>query len=452
MKSLDKLPIPPNAPDAESAVIGVIIGYPTGYSRVATLLTSDMFYSMPYQVIFEAAHELFKENKAIDIISLNEHIGKAGKSDIAPAYILAQCMGGVVSDAHLIFHAAVVREKYVAREFIKTAQTILSQIYGNTEDIDDVIHSANKRGIELTEMLIGGSPGMHMEELVRKWANDLKTKVERLHSGNTSGVNTGLTPLDKVTAGWQGSELVIVAARPAMGKTAVALHFAKSAALSGVPVAFFSLEMNDIRLLDRLMLSEAEINPESLKRGDFSPAEESRLSVATSIIQRLPIYIDDESDTSITAIRSKCRLLHAKGKCGLIIIDYLQLARESGANNRNREQEVSRMSRECKVLAKELDVPVILLSQLNRDVDKRADKRPVLADLRESGSIEQDADIVLFIHRPAYYDESAEKGFGEIVIAKNRNGRTGIVQFKHNSSLTRIGDYEEQSQNDQRPF
>jgi replicative DNA helicase len=283
---------------------------------------------------------------------------------------------------------------------------------------------------------------IEISQILNEAVAEMYFRIDKHRKGIQPGITTGLAELNLKTTGWQKSDLIILAARPAMGKTAMALHFAKRAAKNGTPVALFSLEMSDVSLANRIILSETEIDPDNFKQGKISNIEAAEIEKAIRTIYNYPIYVDSNSSVSMNYIHAKARVLHKKGKCDLLIIDYLQLAAEKGDKNRNRENEVSAMSREAKLIAKDLDIPVILLSQLNRDVDKRRNKVPVLADLRESGAIEQDADQVIFIHRPEYYSGNAMKGYGELIIAKYRNGNTGIVPFKYNESMTKIFDFD----------
>jgi replicative DNA helicase len=294
----------------------------------------------------------------------------------------------------------------------------------------------------LQETIIGQSDIKPLSEIMNLTVEAMYRRKLLAEKGVQSGITTGLADLDRITGGWQQSDLVILAARPAMGKTAVALHFARKAAEAGAAVAMFSLEMSAVSLGNRLALSQTDVDSDRFRLGKLSREEALDIENAASKLYHLPVYVDSNAAVTMGYIHSRCRMLKKKGKCSMIIIDYLQLAGEKGDRNRNRENEVSQMSREAKLIARELDVPVILLSQLSREVEKRSNKVPMLADLRESGAIEQDADMVIFIHRPEYYDKGAETGYGELIVSKYRNGKTGIVRFKYNESLTRIYDYD----------
>jgi replicative DNA helicase len=300
---------------------------------------------------------------------------------------------------------------------------------------------------------IGDSGARHVSKSLADALTAAETRQTLRQSGKTTGIPTGIASLDRLTGGgWQPGQLVILAARPAAGKSAVALSMAKAAAMNGTPVLFMSLEMGDVSLADRLLLSECDIDADDFRAGHLTPADWRKLDEAAAKLQGLPIHIDPSPMVSMRKIRSRAKTMHRRGKCSSLFIDYLQLIDcQSDKKGRNREQEVSEVSRQAKLLANELQIPVILLSQLNRAVESRADKTPLLSDLRESGAIEQDADIVAFIHRPAYYNVEqiptrsygtiSAEGVGILTIAKQRNGAVGTVLFSHNESLTRVTDY-----------
>lgn len=285
----------------------------------------------------------------------------------------------------------------------------------------------------------------HIKEYTRLSIDEVEQRTTNFRRGITNGIHTGSHNLDKITGGWQKGDLIIMAARPAMGKTAFALSILEAAAITGNDVAMFALEMKGERLIDRLILEKTGIADWKYKQGNLTNEELEAIAATSSHLYNLPVYIDDNSCQTISRIKSKCRVLKRKGRCKLIIIDYLQLT-EGESDTTSREQEIARISREAKKMAKTLDVPVIMLSQLNRALEARADKRPHLSDIRESGAIEQDADMVMFIHRPEYYkqkliykNEEIENGI-ELIIAKYREGATGSVFFRHDGSVRHITD------------
>jgi len=439
--------IPPNIPEIEEAVLGALLIETSAFDKVS-FLQPDMFYKMSHQDIYEAIVFLNKNNKPVDILTVTEKLRSLAKlEEVGGPFYVTQLSSRVASSAHIEYHAMLIKQKYMQRKAIELSHIIQKQAYDETEDIGDVLFNAGKELERLQEDFIGGNGIRQFTEILQDTYKDIQRRVSLYAAGGQTGVTTGLADLNRITSGWQGSELIVIAARPAMGKTAMALHFAKSAASSGVPVALFSLEMSDISLSNRLLLSECDIIPENLKSGKLDDNDFQKIDQSVNNLYRLPLWVDDNASISMSYIRSKCRLLHKKKRCGMVIIDYLQLATGDRTRNSNREQEISSMSREAKLIAKELNVPVLLLSQLNREVDKRTDKQPQLSDLRESGAIEQDADMVIFINRPEKYGKTITdnagnpvKNVGELIIAKYRNGAVGTVKFKHNDSLTRIYD------------
>lgn len=434
--------------EAEQAVIGAIISREHVLDDVISILQPEMFYDHRYRTIYEAILSLHHKRKPIELISVTQEVASMGKAEEVTPFFITQTLGASLTSVYAVEHALLIKQKYLQRKTIEFSHHVREQAYDDMEDIGDVLYRAGEQIEGLQETLIGQDEIKSLQEISQIALSELERKMKLHTSGIPAGVSTGLADLDRITSGWQKSELMVIAARPAMGKTALCLHFAKAAAMTGVPVAVFSLEMSDINLYNRLLLSECDMDAGKLKSGNIGPAELEQIEKGAMTLYKLPIYVDDNASVNLSYIRSRCRLLKKRDKCGMVIIDYLQLVSESGQYNRSREQEITRMSREAKIIAKELDVPVLLLSQLNRDVEKRADKKPLLSDLRESGSIEQDADMVIFIHRPAYYGQETKdiagnriKNYGELLIQKNRNGSVGVVRFTHNDTLTKIFDY-----------
>lgn len=437
----------PNNKDAEQAVIGTIINFNNKFDEVS-FLHSSMFYDNRYGHLFDIISKMNKEQKGIDVVTVCQEVISSGKMDEIPPYFITETCDPFLSPAHLVDHALIVKQKYAQRQLIKLSHQIMSESYDDLQDVGDVLFGAIRQLESLQDNLIGYDDVKSFGDITTLALKEIDRRINLYATGTQTGIPTGLVDLNRITSGWQGSELIVIAARPAMGKTAISLHFAKAAASNGTPVAFFSLEMSSISLYNRVLSCESGVLPERLKSGNLNKDDISQIDKAAKSLYALPMYVDDNASVSMSYIRSKCRMLHKKGKCGMVIIDYLQLASETGSDRRSREQEITQMSREAKIIAKELNVPVLLLSQLNRSVEKREDKKPMLSDLRESGSIEQDADMVMFIHRPEYYgievcdNGKPVKNYGELIIAKYRDGKVGKVKFTHNDSLTKIFDYD----------
>lgn len=441
----------PSAPEEEQAIIGSLLSFggEKVFDAISSDLTKEMFYDNRYGVLYEVIQDLIAANKPCDIVSVSNKIRSMGKLEEVPPHFIAETSNHGYDSFHAVEHALVIKQKYLQRKSIELSHILLQQAYDDTEDIGDVLFNAGKVLELMQQDLIGKNDAMSFKDIAKAAMRNIEMKIGLYASGRQTGISTGLQDLDRVNSGWHGGELIVLAARPAMGKTAVSLHFAKSAAKQRIPVVIFSLEMDSVSLFERFIASESNVHPSKLRSGNISKEELQAIDHSTGcVLYNLPITINDNAAINMSYIRSICRLHYRQGKCGLVIIDYLQLITESSKGTRNREQEISRMSREAKVIAKELNIPVILLSQLNREVDKRPDKKPILADLRESGAIEQDADIVVFVHRPEYYGISVKdssghdiENYGELIIAKHRNGSVGTVKFKHNGTLTKILDY-----------
>lgn len=408
----------PQAPELEETILGACLIEKEGMALVDELLKPEMFYVTRHQLIYAALQAMFHAGTNIDILTATEELRKRGKLDDAggPFYI-TQLSSRVASSAHLEYHARIVHQKYIRREMIVGFSKLLTLSGDETIDLTDTLVEAEGR--------------------------------MRKNKDGVTGIPTGLTELDKMTGGWQNNDLITIAARPAVGKTAFALHLAKAAAAEGHHTVVYSLEMQGERLGDRWLLSAGEVDPHLWRSGKVSQETWLQARQTAGELARLPICVDDNPDMSMDRVRSSARLLQSKGKCDFIIIDYLQLCdMRTEQNNRNREQEVAQASRKAKLLAKELHIPVILLSQLNRGSENRAYGRLELADLRESGAIEQDSDLVVLLYRPALAHLATDKqsgypteGLGIAIIAKHRNGETGNVYFGHNRSMTKIGDY-----------
>ena len=442
--------LPPQALELEQSVIGALMIEKDAFATVADLLRPESFYSDQHRHIFEAIRSLSTKDAPIDVLSVTEELRTMGNLELAGGVVyLSELTQRVASAAHLRYHAQIVAQKATARDLIGLACQIEEKGYDETQDVDELMQEAEAGVFEISQRSQKRDV-THIFPVITE-AFDRMHKASQ-NEGNISGIPSGFTELDKITSGWQKSDLVIIAARPAMGKTAFVLSMAKNIAVDfNIPVAIFSLEMSNVQLVNRLIMNVCEIEGGKIRNGRLTKAEWDKLENNISILQNAPIYVDDTPGLSVFELRSKARKLVKDKKIQLIIIDYLQLMNANGTNFGSREQEVSIISRTLKGLAKELDIPVIALSQLSRAVEKRDSsnsnvdgKKPLLSDLRESGAIEQDADMVCFIHRPEYYklyDDGNGKdlrGLGQIIVAKHRNGATDEIWLRFIGKYTRF--------------
>lgn len=436
----------PHSEETEKAVIGALLIESGAIGEVVGILNADIFYDVALGKIYSAIASLYENNIKPDLLTVTKTLIRSGElKKVGGPFFLSTLSGNIASTANIVDHAQYLHQLWLARKLAIAGMEITKMATDPTADIDDVLTAVIKKIEGIAENTAYNSRMIDISTVATQCISEYEKRREMARNGGKIGLTTGLSKLDHITGGWKPGQLIILAARPAMGKTAMLLHFAKSASISGVPVVIFSLEMEVQALTNRALLSESEINSDRFKAGTLLREEEEGLCHAIGRISCLPISLDDSANINMRQIKTQARELRRKGKCGLILIDYLQLIDMRSANrNYTREQEVSQCSRAAKIMAKELGVPVILLSQLSRQVEGRADKMPMLSDLRESGAIEQDADIVMFIHRPEYYSEKAEKGFGVIRIAKQRDGATGDIRFRYNENLTKITDYDKE--------
>lgn len=453
--------IPPQAIDVEKYVLGSLMVECDSIVNVIGILNAESFYIPVHKTIYDQILKLYKSNQPIDLLTVSTALMKnetvISSGGIAYISELTSLSGGAVN---IVKHAQILVQKQIAREIIKMCNNIRQSAFDETNDVSDVIEEMNGKAREINELSTGRTNIRHVGESVTKAMIECENRQLMARSNIMPGIDTGIYDLNVITGGgWKPSQLIVLAARPAMGKTALLLHFAKSAAKSGTSVCIYSLEMSDVSLANRLLLSECNIDVDRFKTGRLTDAELLALNKAAGVIEKLPIYVDDNPCVSMDYIRSRSKIMADKGKCEMILVDYLQLAEMGkGERNRNREQEVAQTSRMAKIIAKEMNVPFILLSQLSRGVEGRGDKRPMLSDLRESGAIEQDADSVMFIYRPAYYkidhvsvksesgygtDSISTNGLGILCVEKQRDGATGTVKFSHNPSMTQITDYKQ---------
>ena len=430
--------VPPHDEDAEQAVLGSMLTDNDAVMAAVEVLKEDAFYREDNKIIYQAILNLYSKSEPIDIITLKDELESMGKFEQVGGFeYLASLPDKVPTTANVQKYIKIVEEKSVLRNLIKTANEIIELGYNPTEDVEDIMDGAEKKIFDIMQSKNTKSYTPIKDVLVESFTNLEKLYNQKQH---VTGVPTQFYDLDDKTAGLHGSELILVAARPAMGKTAFALNIATNAALrANVPVAIFSLEMSKDQLVNRMLCSEAMVDSNKVRTGKLDEEDWTKLAEAIGPLSEAGVYIDDTPGISVMEIRTKCRKLKMEKNIGLVVIDYLQLISGSNKRNGSREQEISEISRSLKVLAKELNVPVIALSQLSRAVEQRDDHRPMLSDLRESGAIEQDAGIVMFLYRDDYYNkESAEKDIAEVIIAKQRGGSTGTVKLYWMGNYTKF--------------
>ena len=420
--------VPPQDIEAEQAVIGSRLTDQDAVSSAIETLKPEDFYREDNKIIYEAILNIYNRAEPIDIITLKAELSSMNKLEaVGGLEYIAVLPDKVPTTANVDRYIKIVEEKSMLRNLIKTANEILSMGYEQTENVEDVMDIAEKKIFDVMQRKSQKGYTAIKDILVESFA-----KLEELYNQkqHVTGVPTGFIDLDRMTAGLHGSEFILIAARPAMGKSAFALNIgAYAATRANVPVAVFSLEMSKEQVGNRILCSEALVDSNNVRTGELNDEELSKLAETSGELSQAQIYVDDTPGISVMEIRAKCRKLKLEKNIGLVIIDYLQLVQGSGKTN-SREQEIAEISRSLKILAKELDVPVIALSQLSRAVEARPDHRPMLSDLRESGSIEQDADIVMFLYRDDYYNEDSEKkNIAEVIIAKQRAGSTGTVEL-----------------------
>ncbi len=443
-ESLGKLP--PQAPDLEEAILGALMLEKNALTAVIEFLRPDHFYSDQHKEIYTAIVDLFKSSEPVDMRTVVAQLRKNGKLEIVGgAYYIAELTSKVSSAANIEYHARIIIEMAIKRDLIQIASQVHHDAYEDTTDVFELLDRTEQSIFQISDSNLRKNYD-NMKSLMFRAIQELQEKKN--HKDGLTGIPSGFSRLDRLTSGWQKSDLVIIAARPGMGKTAFIVSALRNAAVDfNFPVAIFSLEMASLQLVNRLISAEAELESEKIKKGNLADFEWQQLVTKTNRLSSAPIFIDDTPALSILELRAKCRRLKAEHNVQLIVIDYLQLMKGDGGGNR--EQEIASISRALKGVAKELNVPVIALSQLSRGVETRGgDKRPQLSDLRESGSIEQDADIVMFLYRPEYYkiteyeDGTPSQGVAEVIIAKHRNGSLDSVRLKFIGKYTKFADYD----------
>ncbi|MDD2233328.1 MAG: replicative DNA helicase [Desulfitobacteriaceae bacterium] len=435
--------VPPQNIEAEQAVLGAIMLESDMGSPVFAILQPEDFYRDNHRYLFAAIRDLFEKGEPIDLVSVAESLRQQGRLDlIGGITTISEIARSVPSAANVEYYAKIVAEKSLLRQLIRTANSLAERGYDPGEEAVTLLAEAEKMILDLSQRQI-------MEGFVSIRSILLETfeKIETLYAnkGNLTGIPTFFQQLDRITSGWQPSDLIIIAARPSMGKTALALNMAQNAAVRAkIPAALFSLEMSKEQLVQRMLCSEAMVDQQRVRTGELLDTDWPKLTRAVGPLAEAPIFIDDTVGITLTELRSKVRRLKIENNLGLILIDYLQLMSGS-KKSENRQQEVAQISRGLKAIARELKVPVIALSQLNRGVEQRQDKRPIMSDLLESGAIEADADVISFIYRDEYYHpESDKKGIAEIIVAKHRNGPVGTVELGYLKEFTKFVNLERQ--------
>lgn len=446
----------PQAVELEEAVLGALMIEKDAYSLVSEILRPESFYEHKHQLIYLAISDLAMQQQPIDILTVKEKLKAMGHlEEVGGQLYITQLSSKVASSAHIEYHARIIAQKYLARELITFTSNIQTKAFDETQDVEDLMQEAEGRLFEISQRNMK-KDYTQINPVIHEAYEMLKKASQR--TDGLSGLTSGFNKLDKMTSGWQNSDLIIIAARPAMGKTAFVLSMAKNMAVNhNIPVALFSLEMGNVQLVNRLIVNVCEIPGEKIKSGQLAPYEWAQLDHKINELFNAPLYLDDTPSLSVFELRTKARRLVREHGIKIIIIDYLQLMNASGMSYGSRQEEVSTISRSLKGLAKELNIPIIALSQLNRGVENRGSdlkdaeaKRPQLSDLRESGAIEQDADIVCFIHRPEYYkifqDNNGNdlRGMAEIIIAKHRNGAVGDVLLRFKNEFARFQNPEDE--------
>jgi replicative DNA helicase len=420
--------LPPYNHEAEQAVLGAILIEPSVLISVNERLRPEDFYRQAHQRLFQVMNELAEKGEPVDLVTLTAELSdRKLLEEVGGVPYLNELAGVVPTAANAEYYAKIVEEKAILRRLIRTATQIAATGYSGNGDVNEILNEAEKRILEIAGRRVRGSGFIPIHDVLMESYEQIE--AQHFNKSGISGTPTGFVDLDRMTSGLKGSELIILAARPSMGKTAFALNLAQNVGVrAGKTVALFSLEMSASQLVMRMLAAEGNIDAQGFRSGNLSEEDWEKLTMAMSTLSEAPIFIDDTPGLTVYDIRAKLRRLQAEHGLGLVVIDYLQLI--TGRGGESRQQEISEISRSLKLIAREFDVPVIALSQLSRAVEQRQDKRPMLSDLRESGSIEQDADVVAFLYRDDYYNEESEKkNIAELIIGKQRNGPVGKVEL-----------------------
>ncbi|MCH5218789.1 MAG: replicative DNA helicase [Muribaculaceae bacterium] len=440
--------VPPRDTELEEIVLGALMLEKDAYMNVCDILVPESFYDPVNQMIYEAIQDLGLSQRPIDMMTVVDRLRQKGTIEqVGGAVHIMELTGRLYSAANIEYHAHIINQKYLARRLIRFAVEVEEQAYDEGQDVADLLQNAESGLFDISQTQLKREV-TQIDPVINQALEEIQA-AQNSDSG-ISGLPTGYDDLDRMTSGWQNSDLIIIAGRPAMGKTALVLTMAKNMAIDfAIPVAIFSLEMPNVQLVKRLISNIAEIDASKLKSGRLTEEEQSRLNKKIISAYSAPLYLDETPSLSITEMRTKARRLVREKGVKIIMIDYLQLMTAGSSKFGSREQEVSTISRSLKALAKELNVPIIALSQLNRGNESREDKRPVLSDLRESGAIEQDADIVCFVHRPEYYTKAAVdadnndiRGLAELIVAKHRNGSVGDVKLRFTGRFARFENWD----------
>ncbi|SNB46713.1 replicative DNA helicase [Geobacter sp. DSM 9736] len=440
MPAVDMRKLPPQSIEAEMSILGGVLLDNEAINRALEIIVPDDMYRENHRKIFRSMIELSERNEPCDLITLNNILRSKGElEEVGGGAYLVTLVDYVPTAANIAYYCRIVREKAITRKLITAATEIVTQGFDEQIAVEELLDSAQKVIFEISENKL--KPAFYpVSSILKDTIRNIELLYERKE--HVTGVPTGFIDLDEMTAGFQPGDLIIIAGRPSMGKTAFALNIAQHAAIHAepaTPVAVFSLEMGKEQLVTRLLCSEARVDAGRLRTGHFADADWGRLMKGAGKLHESKIYIDDTPAITVLEMRAKCRRMKAEHDIGMIVVDYLQLMR-GGTNPESRQQEISEISRSLKALAKELNVPVVALSQLNRGLESRTDKRPMMSDLRESGAIEQDADVIMFVYRGEVYDKESEdlKGKAEIIIGKQRNGPIGKVDLVFRGEFTRF--------------
>lgn len=447
--------LPPQSIESEEVVLGSILLDQSCIPTVAALLTPESFYKEHHKLLYSDIFEMYRKNETIDLITVVEKLKKSGNIELAGgAYAISRLTDRIASTANIEAHCRIIQEAHIKRVIINATAAANTEAYDHSSDPFDCLTNLERSITNISAIIASGGNMVSISTVLDQAATDLARREENYKLGKNTGISTGLYLLDKHTKGWQNGELIVLAGRPSMGKSALMLHFALHC---GVNACIYSLEMPGLSLANRMILSVSGLDPGRFAAGAMTSDEWNQFYDGRAKLENLPMFIDDNSSVSTRYIKAHSKMMKDKGKCDIIFVDYLQLAdMRSDQHGRNREQEVSQAAREFKIMAKTLNVPIILLSQLSRAVESRSEKKPMLSDLRESGAIEQDADIVLFAYRPEYYGITTDAhgndmtGVGYINVAKGRNIGTSEIPFRYNPSMTNIYDFN--FDNNNQPF
>ncbi|MFC2076098.1 replicative DNA helicase [candidate division KSB1 bacterium] len=438
---------PPQASEAEAAVIGSMLLEKEAIPRAIEVVTDDAFYEGANHKIFKCIVDMFMENQAVDVVTLKNELKKRKElEDIGGAAYLSKLLDSVATAAHVEYYAKIVLEKYVLRSLISSSTQIIADAYDDSVKTEEILDKAEQRIFQISESrLIGGF--LPLKGILKGTFEEIEKFQES--DSSITGLATGYHELDQRLAGLQKSDMIIVAGRPSMGKTSFCLNIAHNVSVDRkIPVGIFSLEMSKEQLVQRMLCSAGSISSYKLRTQKLNKSDWGSLTIAAGKLNEAPVFIDDTPSINVLDIRAKCRRLKAEHDVKLVFIDYLQLV-QVPFNIESRQQEISYISRSLKTMAKELNMPVVVLSQLSRAVESRQNRRPQLSDLRESGAIEQDADVVMFIYRDEVYDEKTPRpGVAEIIIGKQRNGPTGLVELSFAKDFTRFGALEQHRRED----